>query len=104
MLTGELTDVRICRVDCDDSYQFAFGYVVSHTSGRYDPGNWFVTSLIKSIDSTVEGLVVETLNSRYLVDAVPIIDIPSAAIANVRMGTPPQVAIDICQGVAFKNK
>ena len=104
MFTGELRDVRVCRVDGDDTYLFAFGYVVSHTLAQYDSGDWFATSLITSIYDSQGQKVIKTLNSEYLVDATPLIDIPSSAINNIRNGTSPEKAVALVRGELFAKQ
>jgi len=94
-VTGELRDTVICRVDKDDSYLFCFGYVVHHTSNQYAADDWFSTSLIETIETIDDKYKITTLNSIYLVDGVDFIDIPSTAITNIRMGTPPLKALDL---------
>lgn len=101
MFTGKLKNVSICRVDGDDSYKFAFGYVVEHASSQYAPGDWFATSLITNVSEEDGSIIVETLNSIYLVDGASIVDIPSAAIGNIRMGTSPKKALAIINGELF---
>jgi hypothetical protein len=60
-------------------------------------------SLIRTILKTPNGIVIKTVNSAYLVDSTDIFDIPSAAIDNIRNGTPPAKAVDIVNGSLFKT-
>lgn len=104
MLTGELYDVKICRVDGDDNYKFAFGYVKRHSSPKYKLGDWFATSLIMNIEERPIGLIVTTMNSTYKIDSITEVEIPEAAIRNIRMGTPPDKAVVILKGTFFSKK
>jgi len=76
---------------------------VTHAYDVYEAGDWFVTSLIKSISELNDGYIIETLNSHYLVDTPKVIDIPEEAIGNIRAGTGPQVAVEIYKGTSLKT-
>lgn len=77
--------------------------MAEHVSPRYVTGDWFATSLITKTSEENSNISIETLNSFYLVDSATIIDIPSAAITSIRMGTPPLKALALIKGELYSE-
>ncbi len=101
IVTGVLRDVRLCTVTGTD-VQFLFGYVTMHVSPRYAEGDWFASSYVVDINDCEDGMLVNTANSTYMVSGYKPIEIPSAAITNIRMGTQPEKALALLEGAYGK--
>jgi hypothetical protein len=68
--------------------QFIYGTVEHDRLGRWQPGNWMVSSPIAKIDT--ENLIVYTHNSIYKVNALPSpISLTADQFFMVKQGVPP---------------
>lgn len=65
IFTGELRDCQ--KFEWQD-FEMIWGRVVNHTSPKYQPGDWFVTSAIVKVIK--DEMAVVTMNSIYRVDAL----------------------------------
>lgn len=90
-VTGSLSNAELCWIK-DSDVRFLFGYVIEHSSPRYEKGDWFATSYIVNIEAFEDHYLFTTANSLY-VESFEMIEIPLAAVDNIRMGTPPKKAL-----------
>jgi len=67
-VTGTIKNVELIYVD-NLQLQFIYGIVEDDFCGRWETGDWMVSSFIQQIDT--EKLLVHTQNSIYKVDALP---------------------------------
>jgi hypothetical protein len=91
-VTGSLRKAELCWIEGSDIH-FLFGYVIEHSSPRYEKGDWFATSYIVNIEAFEDHYLFTTANSLYLVESFEMIEIPLIAVNNIRMGTPPKMAL-----------
>ncbi len=86
-ITGVIRSVKLIEVSELDM-QFIYGTVECDRLGRWQPGNWMMSSPIVKIDT--EKLLVFTLNSIYKVDVLPSpISLTVDQLFMVRQGVPP---------------
>ncbi len=86
-ITGVIRSVKLIEVS-ELEMQFIYGTVEHDRLGRWQPGNWMVSSPIAKIDT--ENLIVYTLNSIYKVDALPSpISLTADQLFMVRQGVAP---------------
>ncbi|UUO22035.1 hypothetical protein FGD67_01600 [Colwellia sp. M166] len=86
-ITGIIKHVELIEVN-ELNLQFIYGTVESDRLGRWQPGNWMVSSPIERIDA--ENLLVHTLNSLYKVDVLPSsISLTAEQFLLVRQGISP---------------
>jgi hypothetical protein len=96
--TGAISDAFYISVESEPTIKFIYGTVIYDLSKRFNPGDWIATSYLTKFREVDNGFAAITQNSIYYIDNYQTIDIPFGAVDNIRLGTPPDVALKLLRG------
>lgn len=96
---GEIKDAINLSIEEEPLIKFIYGTIVYDLSGRFDPGDWIATSQIIELAAVDNGFAGITQNSIYYIEEFERMVVPWAAVSNIRLGTPPVIAVKLLSGM-----
>jgi hypothetical protein len=96
--TGEITDAIYLNVEDEPKISFIYGTIIYDLSNRFYEGDWIATSPLIKFKEVDGGFAAITQNSIYRIGSFESMNIPWDAVDNIRIGTPPYIAIKLLSG------
>jgi hypothetical protein len=96
--TGEITDAIYLSVEDEPKINFIYGTVVYDLFGRFREGDWIATSHLMKLKKVDNGFAAITQNSIYRIGSFDTMVIKWEAVDNIRLGTPPEIAVKLLNG------
>jgi hypothetical protein len=96
--TGAINNATLLSIEDETTVQFIYGKIVYDLSNQFNPDDWASTSPLIALKDVDNGFAALTQNSVFFIDSLRYMSIPWQAVTNIRLGTHPDIALQLLKG------